>query len=69
MKLTRLDGQAFHRSAPCHFERSREIQARGWQSRHIWLPCARTSPVPLPSFRRRPESRGARGRANEGINR
>ena len=53
----------------CHFERSREIQARGWQSRHIWLPCARTSPVPLPSFRRRPEPSGARGRANEGINR
>ena len=47
MKLTRLVG---HRStgplstaAPqYHFERSREIQARGWQSRPIWLPCART---------------------------
>ena len=35
--------QCHSTAAPqCHFERSREIQAPGWQSRHIWLRCART---------------------------
>ena len=77
MKLTRLDGQAFHRSAPLSFHRSAPMsfRAKPRNPSPRLAVAAHMAPLrshltrPSPSFRRRPEPSGARGRANEGINR